>query len=275
MPIKRIKSTGNARRHMTVLKMGTNKKQREKSLCFGISKKSGRNNRGVITAQNRGGGHKKIYRDVDFSQVKFLGESARVVAIEYDPNRTANIALIEYTSGIKSYILAPVGLKEGDNIVCDNETAVLTGNRMRLENIPASTEVYNIEFNPQQGGRIVKSAGSRATLLGFDQEFALLKLPSAEVRKIKKTCFASIGAVSGQDHNKVVIAKAGRFRLSGRRPHVRGKAKNPCDHPHGGGEGNVSIGMVRPKTPWGMPALGHKTRNKKKSSNEMIVRKRK
>ena len=275
MPIVKIKPTNNARRGMTVVKNAVSKKKREKSLCFGLKNSSGRNNRGVITAQNRGGGFKTVYRLVDFKQTTRLEQSAQVVAIEYDPNRTANIALIEYSDNVRAYILAAEGMKEGDTVVCAEQAPVRRGNRMMLKNIPASTEVYNIELSPNRGGQIVKSAGSYAILLGNDGEFAQIKLPSGEVRRVPNTCYASIGVTSNVEHGKTVVAKAGRFRLSGRRPHVRGKAKNPCDHPHGGGEGNTSIGLKRPKTPWGMPALGHKTRKKKNPTSKLIVRRRK
>lgn len=261
---------------MTVVKNVVSKKKREKSLSFGMSNTSGRNNRGVITAQNRGGGFKKVYRVVDFKQTSHLDQGAQVIAIEYDPNRTANIALIEYSdTAKKSYILAAIGMKEGDKVICSEQAPIRRGNRTMLKNIPAATQVYNIELSPNRGGQIVKSAGAYAILLGNDGDYAQIKMPSGEVRRVPNTCYASIGVVSNVDHSKTVIAKAGRFRLAGKRPHVRGKAKNPCDHPHGGGEGNVSIGMKRPKTPWGMPALGHRTRNKKNPTSKLIVRRRK
>ncbi len=275
MPVIKVKSTTNARRQYSVLKNNTDKKKREKSLCFGMAKNSGRNNRGVITAQNRGGGFRKIYRNVDFKQTAHLGKKAEVVAVEYDPNRTANILLVKYEDDTKSYLLAPSGIKTGNSIICDDSTPIKTGNRLRIKNIPASTQIYNVELDPGRGGQIAKSAGNYVILLGTDDEFSQIKMPSGEVRKLSSNCFASIGVVSNIEHNKVTVSKAGRFRLMGKRPHVRGKAKNPCDHPHGGGEGNTSIGMVRPKTPWGMPALGHKTRKKKKPTSELIVRRRK
>ena len=275
MPVKIIKSTGNARRQMTVLVSGVSRKAPEKSLTAGGKNFAGRNNRGKLTVRNRGGGSKKLYRLVDFNQVSKLDMKAKVTAIEYDPNRTANIALIEYENGEISYILAAEGVKEGSSTITSESAPVRPGNRMKLKNIPASTAVYNVEIVNGKGGQIVRSAGASATLLGFDKGFAQLRLPSGEIRKVSVECFASIGVVSCADHGNVSIGKAGRVRLAGRKPHVRGKAKNPCDHPHGGGEGGTSIGLKYPKTPWGMPALGHKTRNKKKKSGLLILKKRK
>lgn len=275
MPVIKTKPVNNALRQHSVLVFGVAKKKREKSLCLGIAKSCGRNNRGIITAQNRGGGARKVYRMVDFKQTSFLGKVATISAVEYDPNRTSNIALIQYEDGQKSYIIAAHGMKEGDKVVCDEKAPIRLGNRMKLKNIPLSTEIYNVELDPGRGGQIIKSAGSRAILLAVDDDFAQIKLPSGEVRRVSSECFASVGIVSNTDHSKVVISKAGRKRHMGVRPHVRGKAKNPCDHPHGGGEGNTSIGLKRPKTPWGMPALGHKTRKKKKPTSKLIVRRRK
>lgn len=260
---------------MTVLKFGVSKKSPEKSLTFGGKNYAGRNNRGKLTIRNRGGGSKKLLRFVDFKQTDKLDMKAKVVALEYDPNRTANIALIEYEDGEKSYILAPEGLKDGNSVVASDKATIRVGNRMKLKSIPASSSIYNIETVNGKGGQIVRSAGGSATLLGFDKEYAQLRMPSGEIRKVSAECFASIGVVSCVDHGNVSIGKAGRVRLCGRKPHVRGKAKNPCDHPHGGGEGGTSIGLKYPKTPWGMPALGHKTRNRKKKSNLLILKKRK
>lgn len=275
MGIVKIKPSSTSRRHMTVIKNTVANKKREKSLCYGMSKSAGRNNRGVVTAQNRGGGFKQVYRMVDSKMISKKGIEANVVAIEYDPNRTANIALIEYVNGEKSYILAAHGMETKSKIICDDSTPTRIGNRMMLKNIPLSTQIYNVELNPGRGGQVVKSAGSYAILLSIDEKFAQIKMPSGEVRRVLSDCFASVGVVSNIDHSKIVIARAGRMRLAGRRPHVRGKAKNPCDHPHGGGEGNTSIGLVHPKTPWGMPALGHKTRHKKNPTSQLITRRRK
>lgn len=274
MPIKVIKPTSNARREMSVLIASLDKKRPEKSLTFRLNKKSGRNCYGRLTALNRGGGSKTMYRLIDFKQCDTMGKKAKVIALEYDPNRTANIALLEYGDGEKRYVIAPEGLKKNDIISCDEKTSIKVGNRLKLKNIPPSTQIYNIELQPGKGGQIVRSAGAYAILLGVDKQYAQIKMPSGEIRKVLSENFASIGVVSNTDHSKVSIGKAGRVRLSGRRPHVRGKAKNPCDHPHGGGEGNTSIGMTHPKTPWGMPALGHKTRSKSRS-NRLIVKKRK
>lgn len=260
---------------MSVLVSGVSKKAPEKSLTFGGKNTAGRNNSGRMTARNRGGGFKKLFRFVDFKQTEKLDEKAKVIAIEYDPNRTANIALIEYENGEKSYILAPEGLKEGASIVASEKAAIRTGNRMKIKNIPASTQIYNVEMVPGRGGQMVRSAGAYCILLGIDKDFAQLRMSSGEIRKTSVECFASIGAVSCSDHSNITIGKAGRVRLSGRKPHVRGKAKNPCDHPHGGGEGGTSIGLKYPKTPWGMPALGHKTRKRNKKSALLIVKKRK
>lgn len=276
MSIIKIKPTNNARRGMTVIKREVTNAAREKSLSFGVRRTAGRNNRGVITSGNRGGGFKRVYRVIDFKQTSRLDQNAQVIAIHYDPNRTANIALIEYSdTAEKSYILSAEGMKIGDKLICAESASIRNGNRMKLKNIPASTQIYNVELSPNRGGQIIKSAGSYGILLGSDSAYAQIKLPSGEVRKVSLDCYASIGVVSNVDHNKIVTSKAGRFRLAGNRPHVRGKAKNPVDHPHGGGEGNVSIGLTRPKTPWGMPALGHKTRKRKNPTSKLIVRRRK
>jgi large subunit ribosomal protein L2 len=275
MPVKVIKSTGNARRQMSILVSGVSKKQPEKSLIFGGKNFAGRNNVGRLTIKNRGGGSKKLYRIVDFKQNSQIDKKAKVLAIEYDPNRTANIALLEYEDGTKSYILAPEGLVEGGSVVTSDKAAIRIGNRMRIKNIPASSQIFNVEMIPGRGGQMIRSAGNSAILLGIDKDYAQLRMPSGEIRKVSIECFASIGVVSCIDHGNIKIGKAGRMRLAGRKPHVRGKAKNPCDHPHGGGEGGTSIGLKYPKTPWGMPALGHKTRNKKKKSGMLIVKKRK
>jgi len=273
MAIREVKTTSNATRQMTVLKFDLDKIVAKKVLKVGKNRISGRGSKGRISVRNRGGGSKRSYRIVDSRRVGFSGIKGRVEGINYDPNRSANIALINYGKGVWSYIIAPEGLKAQDEVICDQKTPVRVGNRMKLENIPASTQIYNIELTELAGGQIVKSAGATATLLGFDEKYAQIKLPSGEVRRIFKGCYASIGVVSNSDHSNVVIGKAGRMRLMGRRPHVRGKAKNPCDHPHGGGEGGSSIGMTHPKTPWGMPALGRKSRNKKKKSSKLIISK--
>ena len=276
MAIKIVKPTTNARRQLSYTDYSIlDKVPRIKSLTIGKKRLSGRNSAGQLVITGRGGGAKRIYRIIDFSQITHIDQKATVLAIQYDPNRSAFIALIQYEDGKKSYILAPDGLVKGDEIVCSEKTLVKVGNRMMIKNIPSSTSIFNIEVTPGKGGQVCRSAGNSATLLGVDGKYAQIKMPSGEVRKILATNFASIGVVSNTDHSNVRIAKAGRFRKNGNRPHVRGKAKNPVDHPHGGGEGHNSIGMKYPKTPWGKPALGRRTRNKKKPCGQLIITRRK
>lgn len=253
---------------------GLSRKRPEKSLVVPLNRKAGRNTRGVITVRHRGGGAKRLYRLVDFKRNKYDIE-AKVLALEYDPNRSANIALIQYEDGSKSYIIAPVGLKV-DQIVVSSEKKIkaTTGNCMPLEYIPLGTVVFNIELTPGKGGQIVRSAGSSAVILARDGGFTHIKMPSGEVRMIKNESKATVGQVSNTEHGKIVIGKAGRKRHMGIRPTVRGKVMNPVDHPHGGGEGKQPIGLKHPKTPWGAPALGYKTR-KRKLSDKFIVRRRK
>lgn len=275
MTIKISKPNNKARRNISFLKHEVSKNRPDKSLSFGKKRISGRNNQGRISVRNRGGGSKRLYRDVDFSRLSVIDKSAEIISIEYDPNRSANIALVRYEDGIKSYLLASEKMKPGGRIICSEKTAVRSGNRMKIKNIPPSSEISNIELSNNSGGMIARSAGAKAILLGLDGIFAQVRLPSGEVRKISSECYASIGSISNPDHSKEVIGKAGRKRSFGRRPHVRGKARNPVDHPHGGGEGGSSIGMPHPKTPWGMPALGHKTRKPKKKTGKLILQKRK
>jgi len=277
MPIKNIKPTTNARRQMTYLdNSGVDKVKPEKSLTFGKKRTSGRNSAGQIVTYHRGGGVKRLYRLIDFSLQKHFGKKATVESIEYDPNRTANIALVKFEDGEKVYILAPEGLKKDATIIADISTPVRLGNRMMLKNIPVSTEIHNISMTPGKGGQICRSAGSYATLVSVDEKFAQLRMPSGEVRKILVDNFATIGIVSNIDHSKVVIGKAGRTRFLGFRPTVLGKSKNAVDHPHGGGEGHSPIGNKKgPKTPWGALALGPRTRNKKKPSQKLILSRRK
>lgn len=244
-----------------------------KSLVKGVKRNSGRNNRGVITVGSRGGGVKQLLRTVDFKQRKF-GIVGNVKSIEYDPKRSALIAHISFTDGEHSYILAPQNLNVGDKVIYNESTKIKPGNRLMLKNIPTGIIVHNIEITPGRGGQIVRSAGLGATLMSVEGGYALLKLPSGEVRKVIDTGMASIGAISNPEHMNIKIGKAGRHRWMGKRPHVRGKAKNPVDHPHGGGEGGCPIGLKHPKTPTGKPALGYKTRNKKKLSNKFIVKPR-
>lgn len=246
---------------------------RVKSLTKGRKRLDARNNRGIKTMTGRGGGTKRALRMVDMHQTKF-GIPARVESIQYDPNRTAFIAHVIYADGHQSYILAPEGLKVGDKVVSAEQTKIKPGNRLMLKNIPAGITVHNIELMPGRGGQMARTAGSSAQILAFDAGFALIKLPSGEVRKISENGFASIGTLSNSDHMNIRIGKAGRKRYLGRRPTTRGKVKNPVDHPHGGGEGSTSIGLKYPKTKTGKPALGYKTRNKKKPSNKFIVKPR-
>ncbi len=251
------------------------KKAPEKALTAPLKKKAGRNNQGKITVRHRGGGAKRRYRVVDFKQQR-IDDPAEVLAIEYDPNRSARIALIQYRNQDKAYILAADGMKVGDTIVCtDNAVDLNPGNRMPLKHIPSGTLVHNVELVPGRGGSIVRSAGSSATVMSADAGFVIMKLASGEVRKIDERCRASIGKASNPDWGNIRWGKAGRMRNRGRRPSVRGKAMNPVDHPHGGGEGSQPIGMKHPKTPQGKPALGVKTRKKNKESDAYIISGRK
>ncbi|MDA0733364.1 MAG: 50S ribosomal protein L2 [Chloroflexi bacterium] len=243
----------------------------EESLLAPLTKHAGRNNRGRITTRSRGGGPRRMYRMVDFKRRK-EGVPGRVVSIEYDPNRTTRIALIFYADGEKSYILAPIGLSVDDWVQAGPEAEIKPGNSLQLKNIPTGTVVHNVELTPDRGGQMVRSAGSSAQVLSREGEHVLIRLPSGEMRRILLNCRASIGQLSNQDHKNESLGKAGRTRHLGRRPQVRGVAKNPVDHPHGGGEGRSPIGMTGPKSPTGKPTLGHKTRSKKKVSRNFIVR---
>ena len=245
----------------------------EKSLVVSLQKNSGRNNQGKITVRHRGGGSRRKYRLVDFKRKKD-GIQANVLAIEYDPNRTANIALICYADGEKSYILAPAGLKVGMKIMNGPEAEVRLGNCLPLSEIPVGTLIHNIELYPGKGGQMVRSAGNSAQLMAKEGKYATLRLPSGEMRMVPVVCRATIGTVGNADHNLINIGKAGRKRHMGIRPTVRGSVMNPNDHPHGGGEGKTGIGRPGPCTPWGKPALGLKTRKKNKQSNKLIVRRR-
>ena len=245
----------------------------EKSLLVSLQKNSGRNNQGKITVRHQGGGSRKKYRLVDFKRNKD-GILANVIGIEYDPNRTANIALIAYADGLKSYILAPEGLKVGMKIMNGPEAEVRVGNCLPLENVPVGTQVHNVELYPGKGGQLVRSAGMSAQLMAKEGKYATLRLPSGEMRMVPIICRATIGVIGNGDHNLVKIGKAGRKRHMGIRPTVRGSVMNPNDHPHGGGEGKAPIGRSGPSTPWGKPALGLKTRKKNKQSNKLIVRRR-
>jgi len=277
MAVKKYKPTTPGRRKSSVQDFSDITKTRpEKSLTAALKKKAGRNNSGKITVRHRGGGAKRLYREVDFKRTKFDVE-AEVKAIEYDPNRGARIVLVEYTDGVKAYLLAPQGIKVGDKVVAsEKKVEAQRGNRMPLEHIPVGLMVYNIELTPGKGGQIVRGAGNGAQLQVTEGDYAQLKLPSGEVRKILKKNFATVGVVSNPDYGLVRWGKAGRMRLKGWRPIVKGKNMNPCDHPHGGGEGHSPIGMKKgPKTPWGKKAMGVKTRKPDKFSNKFIIQRRK
>jgi large subunit ribosomal protein L2 len=245
----------------------------EKALLLPIRKRAGRNNRGVVTVRHRGGGAKRRLRIIDFKRDK-LGIQGKVAAIEYDPNRSARIALIHYVDGEKRYILAPLGLTVGDVIMAGEGAEIKPGNALPLRSMPDGTSVHNLEFEPGKGGQIVRSAGTAAQLLGKEGRYSLVRLPSGEVRRFLSDCLATIGQVSNVEHQGIRLGKAGRIRLLGRRPQVRGSAMTPRDHPHGGGEGRAPRGMT-PSTPWGKPALGPKTRIVKKASDRLIVKRRK
>jgi large subunit ribosomal protein L2 len=245
----------------------------EKSLTYYKHRAKGRNNRGVITSRRRGGGHKKLYRKVDFYRNK-LGVAAKVAAIEYDPNRNARLALLHYSDGEKRYILWPAGLKVGESVQSGPGSPLEVGNALPLSDIPLGTSVHNVELTPGRGGQIVRSAGASAQIVAKEGDFVTLKLPSTEVRMIRKECYATIGAVGNAESRNLSLGKAGRNRWKGRRPKVRGSVMNPVDHPHGGGEGRAPIGRSGPVTPWGKPTLGYKTRKRKKQSNALIVRRR-
>ena len=274
MAIKTYKPTTNGRRGMSTLlneEITTNKP--EKSLLAKKTIKAGRNNQGKITVRHQGGGEKRKYRIIDFKRNKFDIEGT-VATIEYDPNRSANIALINYKDGEKRYIIAPRGLKVGDKVVAGENVDIKTGNALPLKNIPEGTMVHNIELKPGKGGELARSAGASAQILGKEDKYVLVRLSSGEVRKVLGTCLATIGEVGNEDYSLVKIGKAGRTRHMGVRPTVRGSVMNPNDHPHGGGEGRAPVGRSGPMTPWGKPALGYKTR-KKKASDKYIVRRRK
>ncbi|HEV2581100.1 MAG TPA: 50S ribosomal protein L2 [Ktedonobacteraceae bacterium] len=272
MPIKQYRPTSPGRRGMSVSTFEEiTKTKPEKSLTVRLKKHAGRNNQGKITVRHRGGGAKRAYRIIDFKRNK-LGVPAKVAAIEYDPNRSARIALLHYVDGEKRYIIAPVGLKVGDRVVSGPEADIRPGNALPLKNIPAGTTVHNIELQRGRGGQMVRGAGAGAQLMAKDGDYALLRLPSGEQRKVHILCMATIGQVGNTDHENINLGKAGRSRHMGRRPTVRGSVMNPRDHPHGGGEGRAPIGG-QPQTPWGKPALGYKTRHNKRT-DKYIVRRR-
>ena len=274
MAIKNYKPTTPSRRNMSVVDYSVlSKVAPEKSLLAPKNKKSGRNSYGRITVRHRGGGNRNKYRLIDFKRQKF-GVEAEVKTLEYDPNRTAHIALIEYTDGTKSYILAPVGLKVGDKVVSGPDADIKVGNALPLKYIPVGTFVHNVELYPGKGAQLARSAGNMAQLMAKENKLALLRLPSGELRNVPESCMATVGQVSNIDHANVKIGKAGRKRNMGWRPTVRGSVMNPNDHPHGGGEGKSPVGRPGPVTPWGKPALGYKTRKTHKSSDKLIVKRR-
>ena len=275
MGMKHFKPYTPSRRNMTVSDFSEiTKKTPEKSLLAKKKEKAGRNSYGRITVRHQGGGNRQKYRIVDFKRKKDNME-ATVIGIEYDPNRSANIALIQYEDGEKAYILAPQGLTDGAKVISGESVDIRTGNCMPISSIPVGTLIHNIELNPGQGGKLVRTAGQSAQLMAKEGKYATLRLPSGEMRKVLVVCRATIGVIGNADHENVKIGKAGRKRHMGWRPEVRGSAMNPVDHPHGGGEGKAPIGHAGPLTPWGKPALGYKTRNKKKQSNKLIVKRRK
>jgi large subunit ribosomal protein L2 len=275
MGIRGFKPTSPALRQMTVSTFEEiTKKQPEKSLIVTLKKHSGRNNQGKITVRHRGGGATKKYRIIDFKRLKD-DVPAKVVAIEYDPNRSANIALLSYADGDKKYIIHPNGLKVGDTVISGEHVDIKTGNAMPLMNMPVGTIIHNIEMKLGKGAQLVRSAGNSAQLMAKEGKYALVRLPSGETRLIRKECRATIGQVGNIDHENITIGKAGRKRHMGIRPTVRGSVMNPNDHPHGGGEGRAPVGRPSPMTPWGKPALGYKTRKKNKHSDKYIVSKRK
>jgi len=274
LAIKKYKPTSPAKRHMTVTSFDIlTKKKPEKSLLVSLKNKAGRNNDGRITVRHQGGGAKKKYRIIDFKRNKD-GVPAKVAAIEYDPNRSAFIALLHYVDGEKRYILYPHGLKVGDTVVSGEGADIKVGNCLMMKDIPLGTVIHNIELYPGRGGQLVRSAGNSAQLMAKDGSYVQVRLPSGEVRLIRQECKATIGQVGNLDHENVTIGKAGKSRHMRKRPTVRGSAMNPADHPHGGGEGRAPIGMPSPVTPWGKPTLGYKTRKKNKYTDRYIVRRR-
>lgn len=274
MAMKHFKPYTPSRRNMTVSDFSeVTKKTPEKSLLAKKRKNAGRNSYGRITVRHQGGGNRQKYRIVDFKRDKDNME-ATVIGIEYDPNRSANIALIQYEDGEKAYILAPQGLKDGDKVISGESVDIKPGNCMPINSIPVGTLIHNIELNPKQGGKLVKAAGQSAQLMAKEGKYAHVRLPSGEMRLVLAKCRATIGVIGNSEHENVKIGKAGRKRHMGIRPTVRGSVMNPVDHPHGGGEGRAPVGRPSPMTPWGKPAMGLKTRKAKKASNKLIVRRR-
>ena len=274
MSIRVLKPVTNGTRNMSYTDYsGLSKVAPERSLLAPLNKKSGRNSYGRITVRHRGGGNRRKYRIIDFKRDKF-DIDATVLTLEYDPNRSAHIALLQYEDGEKRYIIAPEGLKVGDKVEAGPSADIKPGNALPLTNIPTGTFIHNVELYPGRGGQLARAAGNAAQLMAKEGGYALLRLPSGELRKVPETCMATIGVVGNTDHENVKIGKAGRTRHLGIRPTVRGSVMNPCDHPHGGGEGKSPIGRPGPVTPWGKPALGYKTRAKKNRSDKLIVKRR-
>ena len=274
MAIKRFKPTTPSRRNMAVTDYSVlSKVKPERSLLEPMAKTAGRNNTGRITVRHHGGGNRTKYRVIDFKRNK-VDVPATVMTLEYDPNRTAFIALIQYEDGVKSYILAPNGLSVGDKVMSGEGADIKPGNALPISSIPVGTVIHNIELYPGKGGQLVRSAGNFAQLIAKEGKYGLVRLPSGELRNIPLNCYATVGQVSNLDHDNVKIGKAGKKRHMGWRPTVRGSVMNPVDHPHGGGEGKSPVGRPGPVTPWGKPALGYKTRNKHKASDKLIVRRR-
>ena len=274
MAVRKLKPTSAGRRFQTVSDFAEiTRTTPEKSLTVGLTKKAGRNNRGRVTSRRRGGGVKRLYRIIDFKRNKF-GIAAKVAHIEYDPNRTARIALLHYVDGEKRYIIAPLGLKVGDTLLSGEGADIKVGNAMQIRQIPVGTMIHCIEIKPGKGAQIARSAGNAAQLMAKEGAYAQVRLPSGEVRLIPMNAKATIGQVGNVDHENIKLGKAGRTRHKGFRPTVRGSVMNPCDHPHGGGEGKSPIGRPGPVTPWGKPALGYKTRKTKNVNDKFIVRRR-
>ena len=275
MGTKKFRPITPSLRNMTVSDFSEiTKKTPEKSLLTVKKKNAGRNAQGKITVRHQGGGNRQKYRIIDFKRNK-LDMEAEVIGIEYDPNRSANIALIKYTDGTLAYILAPKGLKDGDKVISAETADIKPGNCLKLENIPVGTLIHNIEINPNQGGKLVRAAGQSAQLMAKEGKYAHLRLPSGEMRLVLARCRATIGEIGNEEHENIKLGKAGRTRHLGIRPTVRGSVMNPVDHPHGGGEGRAPVGHSGPMTPWGKPALGYKTRAKHKKSNRLITKRRK
>ena len=274
MGMKHFNPTTPSLRNMTVSTFDEiTKKTPEKSLLATKKKNAGRNSYGRITVRHQGGGNRQKYRIVDFKRKKD-DMTATVIGIEYDPNRSANIALIEYEDGERAYILAPIGLTDGNKVVSGEKADIKPGNCMKIENIPVGTMIHNIELNPGQGGKLVRAAGQEAQLMAKEGKYAHVRLPSGEMRLVMARCRATIGTIGNSDHENVKVGKAGKTRHMGIRPTVRGSVMNPCDHPHGGGEGRAPVGHAGPMTPWGKPALGYKTRKTKNPTDKYIVKRR-